>query len=197
MDLAYRIFTLVTKVAMKIYIRLIRTPCLEIMRLGQGMGLDRRFHKRMMRRAIEVAKRGIEAGQSPFGCVIVRDGEIIAEAHNTVVMDNDPTAHAEINAIRKAAKKLKTYVLKGCIVYSTCEPCPMCFSAIHWANADMIVYGASIESAAALGFRELRISNEEMKRLGGSTLKILGGILKDECIKMMNEWSKRKDIKLY
>lgn len=159
--------------------------------------MDLEFHKRMMRRAIEIAKRGIERGQSPFGCIIVKDGEIIAEAYNTVLMDPDPTAHAEINAIRKAAKKLKTHVLRGCIVYSTCEPCPMCFSAIHWADADMIVYGASIEDAAALGFRELRISNYKMKELGGSRVEILGGILKEECVKMMKEWSKRKDAKTY
>jgi len=112
-------------------------------------------------------------------------------------MDSDPTAHAEINTIRKAARKLRTHILRGCIVYSTCEPCPMCFSAIHWADADMIVYGASIEDAAALGFRELHISNRKMKELGGSRIEILGGVLKEECVEMMKEWSERKNAKTY
>ena len=156
-----------------------------------------KFHEKMMREAIKIAKRGIEKGQSPFGCVIVKDGKIIARAHNTVLLTHDPTAHAEINALRKASKKLKTHDLKGCIVYSTCEPCPMCFSAIHWANADMIVYGASIEDAAALGFRELHISNYKMKELGGSRVEIIGDVLREECVKMMKEWSKRSDARTY
>lgn len=161
------------------------------------MKYDMSFHEKMIKKAIEIAKQGIEKGQSPFGCVIVKDGKIIAEAHNTVLMDNDPTAHAEINALRKAGKVLRTHDLSGCIVYSTCEPCPMCFSAIHWANADLIVFGAFIEDAAKLGFRELRISNETMKKLGGSKVEIIRGVLRKECVEMMEAWSKRPNTRTY
>jgi len=151
-----------------------------------------------MRKAIEVALEGIKKGQTPFGCVIVKGNEIISAAHNTVLQDNDPTAHAEINAIRQAAKELNTYHLKGCILYSTCEPCPMCFSAAHWANMEGIVFGAYIEDAAALGFRELMISNKKLKELGKSDIKfIIEGVLRDECVKMMNKWRKGNRAKTY
>ncbi len=147
-------------------------------------------HEEFMKEAIRIAERGIKEGQTPFGAVIVKNNRIIAKAHNTVFKDNDPTAHAEINAIRKASKKLKTIDLKGCVIYSTCEPCPMCFSAIHWANIDAIYYGASIRDAEKLGFRELRISNKRMKSLSKKTvkLKIVGGVMKEECRKMMKKW---------
>ncbi len=147
-------------------------------------------HEKFMKEAIRIAERGIKEGQTPFGAVIVKNNRIIAKAHNTVFKDNDPTAHAEINAIRKASKKLKTIDLKGCVIYSTCEPCPMCFSAIHWANIDGIYYGASIRDAEKLGFRELRISNKRMKSLSKKTvkLKIVGGVMKEECRKMMKKW---------
>ncbi len=150
-----------------------------------------------MKEAIKIAKKGIKKGQTPFGAVIVKNGKIIVRAHNTVAKDNDPTAHAEINAIRKAGKKLKTFNLKGCVIYSTCEPCPMCFSAIHWANIDKIIYGADIKDAKKAGFRELPISNEKMKKLGKSKVKIKKHVLKKECQKMMEEWSKNKNRVLY
>lgn len=93
----------------------------------------------------------------PFGACIVKDGIIIAAASNTVLRDNDPTAHAEINAIRKACQKLGTYDLKGCVLYTTAYPCPMCLSAIIWANIDTVYYGCTAQDAEEIGFRDKMI----------------------------------------
>ncbi len=103
---------------------------------------------RYMRLAIETAKEGIAAGQSPFGAVIVREGTVVVAAHNTVWRDTDPTAHAEVNAIRKAAARLGRIDLHDCTLFSTCEPCPMCLAATHWSKIERLVYGATIDDAA-------------------------------------------------
>src|SRR5947199_8683101 len=110
-----------------------------------------------MRLAIQKAQEGIACGQSPFGSVIVRAGDVVAATHNTVWRDGDPTAHAEVNCIRRAATALGTIFLNGCTMYSTTEPCPMCLSATHWAKIARVVYGASIADAAAAGFCELYV----------------------------------------
>src|SRR5947209_10405649 len=102
-----------------------------------------------MWRAIEKAREGIGKRQSPFGAAVVRDGQVVAAAHNTVWLDTDPTAHAEVNALRQAAVALATIKLAGCVMYTTCEPCPMCLAAIHWAKLDRVVFGATIAAAAA------------------------------------------------
>jgi tRNA(Arg) A34 adenosine deaminase TadA len=141
-----------------------------------------------MRAAIEKTREGIKAGQAPFGACIVKNGEIISCEHNTVWGDTDSTAHAEINAIRKACQKLGTIDLSGCTIYSTTEPCPMCFSAIHWARIGEIVYGTSIADARGAGFSELQISNEEMKKAGECRIVIKRGILKQECKNLFDEW---------
>ncbi len=105
------------------------------------------------------AKKGIEAGHGgPFGCVIVKDGEVIARGHNEVARTNDPTAHAEIVTIRRASQKLESFSLAGCILYVTGEPCPMCFSAIHWARIDKVVYCNTKADAAAIGFDDAFIT---------------------------------------
>src|SRR5689334_14139061 len=105
-----------------------------------------------LRRAIAVCEQGIAAGQAPFGAVVVRDGVAVALAHNTVWRDGDPTAHAEINALRAAAAALGTIDLTGCTLYCTCEPCPMCLAALHWAKVTRLVFGAGIADAEAAGF---------------------------------------------
>src|SRR5262245_26288487 len=105
-----------------------------------------------MHQAVAKAREGIAAGQTPFGAVIVRDGQVLASAHNTVWRDTDPTAHAEVNAIRQAAAALGVVKLIGATLYTTCEPCPMCLSAIHWAKIQRCVFGASIADATAAGF---------------------------------------------
>jgi guanine deaminase len=110
-----------------------------------------------LRMAIEEAKAGIRAGDGgPFGCVITKGGEIVATGHNRVLVDGDPTSHAEIVAIRRACNVLGTIDLSGCVLYASSEPCPMCKSAIYWSNVDRIVYAASVSEADEyLGFRDL------------------------------------------
>jgi tRNA(Arg) A34 adenosine deaminase TadA len=137
-----------------------------------------------MRLAIEKTRQGLLAGQMPFGAAIVRDGNLIVCEHNIVWAATDITAHAEVNAIRKACAKLNTIDLSGCTIYSTTEPCPMCFSACHWAKFDRIVFGAAIDDARAVGFSELPISNLEMKRLGGSKMEIVPHFLRDEAVEL-------------
>jgi len=144
-----------------------------------------------MRAAIKVGLKGTESGQSPFGACVVKDGRIVASAHNTVWADTDSTRHAEINAIRKACRKLKSVDLSGCTVYSTCEPCPMCFSACHWAKISRIVYGASIDDALAAGFKELHIHNRMLKARGKSPVRITSGCLAGECRGFMKSWKGR------
>lgn len=150
-----------------------------------------------MRLAIKKAKQGIRKGQTPFGACIVKDGKVISCAHNVVWKSKDITAHAEINAIRAACKKLNTIDLSGCVIYSTCEPCPMCFSACHWAKISKIVYGARIEDAKKIGFNELIISNRKMKQLGNSSIEVIGDFLREENIKLFKLWSKQKDKRVY
>lgn len=145
-------------------------------------------HEDFMRRAIDMALRGIKDGQTPFGACIAKDGKLIACRHNGVWKNTDITAHAEIVAIRDACRALKTIDLSGCVIYSTCEPCPMCFSACHWARIKIIYYGADISDARKAGFHELSISNAKMKQLGGSELEIHSGILKEECANLFKIW---------
>src|SRR3954449_12536374 len=114
-----------------------------------------------MRLAIDKTREGIDAGQSPFGAVIVHGGEGVAVTHNTVWLTTDPTAHAEVNCIRAAAKALNTIDLKGATLYSTTEPCPMCLSAIHWAKIERVIFGATIDDAATAGFAELHVAAKD------------------------------------
>lgn len=109
-----------------------------------------------VRRSIE----NIQQGGGPFAAVVVKDGVIISEEGNSVTVDNDPTAHAEVNAIRSACKKLKTFDLSGCDIYASCEPCPMCLSAIYWAHIDRIYYAATREDATSIGFDDQMIYDE-------------------------------------
>ena len=113
-----------------------------------------------MQKAIELSIENVMKGGGPFGALIVKDGKTIARGVNKVVVSNDPTAHAEIVAIRNAAKKLKTFDLTGCSIYTTCEPCPMCLSAIYWANISTIYYSNSKREASKVGFRDSFIYKE-------------------------------------
>jgi guanine deaminase len=150
-----------------------------------------------LRLAIRAARDAIAAGQSPFGSVIVRHGAVVAAAHNTVWRDTDPTAHAEVNSIRAAARFLGAIDLSGCTLYSTCEPCPMCLSAIHWAKIGRVVYGAAIADAAAAGFSELRVAASELARMGGSPLVVEGGLLAEECRALFEEFRKGSAARTY
>jgi guanine deaminase len=149
-----------------------------------------------MRLAIETTRAGLAKGQTPFGAVITRGEELAVAAHNVVWETTDITAHAEVNALRLACRKLGTIDLKGCTIYSTTEPCPMCFSAIHWANVDRIVYGTSIADAAEAGFNELPISNFDMKRLGQSRVEIVADFLREEAKELFRVF-KEKGARVY
>jgi tRNA(Arg) A34 adenosine deaminase TadA len=152
---------------------------------------------RFMRLALDACAKGIDHGQSPFGACIVRGERIIVVAHNRVWQTTDITAHAEVTALRAACLELNTVDLAGCVIYSTTEPCPMCFSAIHWANCDGIVYGASIADAAAAGFRELPVSNEQLKQLGGSRVEIVGGFMRTEALDLFQRFAGRTGRRVY
>jgi guanine deaminase len=152
---------------------------------------------RFMRRAIREARMNLARPDGgPFGACIVKDGKVLAVARNTV-LENDATCHAEINAIRRASKKLGTFDLSGCEIYSTTEPCPMCFGAIHWARIGAVHYGTGIRDAAGAGFRELRISNEKMKTLGRSRIRLVPGFLREECLDLFKAWAARPGKKAY
>jgi len=153
--------------------------------------------RKYMRAALHKALQGVRQGQTPFGACIVKGARIIACAHNRVWRANDITAHAEVIAIRQACKKLNTIDLSGCVLYSTCEPCPMCFSAAHWARIKKIVYGACIADAKKAGFHELCISNAAMKKAGKSKVCIEKDFLRDEARVLFQRWQKRNSIKAY
>jgi guanine deaminase len=144
--------------------------------------------RRFMDRAIREARQNlVRPDGGPFGACIVKDGQIIAAARNTVLKD-DATCHAEVNAIRKASKTLGTFDLTGCEIYSTTEPCPMCFGAIHWARIGAVYFGTGIRDAAGAGFHELEISNARMKVLGRSRIRLVPGFLRAECLELFRSW---------
>ena len=150
-----------------------------------------------MNRAIAMARAGIAAGQSPIGAILARDGMIVAERHNTVVLDIDPSAHAEMNAIRSACRSLGSIDLAGTTCYSTLEPCPMCLAALHWARVDRVVFGAAILDAQKAGFNEMTIPAEMMADLGGSHLEVQGGLMADECVALFDEWKATGQARTY
>jgi tRNA(Arg) A34 adenosine deaminase TadA len=121
---------------------------------------------------------------------------VIAVARNTV-LKNDASCHAEINAIRKASRKLKNFDLSGCEIYSTTEPCPMCFGAIHWARIGRIVYGTGVPDAARIGFNELKLRAYNLQRSGKSPVTIVRGFMYKECRKLFDDWARLKDKRLY
>jgi len=116
--------------------------------------------KKFLRNAVKIAASGISAGGGPFGAVIVKNGRLIAGSNNRVVLNTDPTAHAEILAIREAARSLGTHELDGCVLYTSCEPCPMCLGAIYWSGIQRVVFASWRRDAAAAGFDDELIYNE-------------------------------------
>ena len=142
----------------------------------------------LMRLAIEKSRAGIAVGQSPFGCAIARNGELLSCSHNSVVMTTDITAHAEVNALREACRAAGDIFLAGAMVATTCEPCPMCMAALHWARVDTVYYGATIADANEAGFNELQLPAADLLRLGRSTLKLVPHVLPEECKRLFDEW---------
>ena len=153
--------------------------------------------EQFMRLAIEKARDGVKKGQTPFAACIVKECKVIACCHNLVWKNTDITAHAEITAIRAACKKLNKIDLSGCIIYSTCEPCPMCFAAIHWARIARIVFGSAIKDAKSCGFNELQLSNLALKKLAGDKVRIKPAVLLKENIALFEFWQKQKKARAY
>ncbi len=154
---------------------------------------DRAF----MEMAIREARKNLRSlDGGPFGACIVRDRTVLAVARNTVLR-NDATAHAEVNAIRRACRRLGTHDLSGSVIYSTTEPCPMCFSAVHWARIGTIVYGTNIADAGRTGFHELEISNRRLKTLGRSPIAIFGDFLRTDCLELFEAWNALPGKRLY
>lgn len=149
-----------------------------------------------MREAIRLADESVANGGGPFGAVIVKDGEVIAGASNRVTLDNDPTAHAEVNAIRQACRQLGTFDLKGSVIYTSCEPCPMCLGAIYWAGIDRIYYANTREDAAAADFADDFIYDELGKSLEERTLPIIP-LLRDEALHTFRQWQEKTDKTVY
>jgi tRNA(Arg) A34 adenosine deaminase TadA len=138
------------------------------------MGIYKNMEERFMEAAIRLSEASIGSGEGgPFGCVIVKDGKIIAEGGNSVIMGNDPTAHAEINAIRKACIVLNSAELTGCDLYTSCEPCPMCLGAIYWARLDRVFYANTRKDAAAIGFDDAFIYDEIQQRPGNRAIPMI------------------------
>lgn len=146
----------------------------------------------LMRKAIELSIKSVRNGGGPFGAVIARKGEIIAEGSNGVTIYNDPTAHAEVTAIRKACEKLGTFELKGCEIYTSCEPCPMCLGAIYWAHLDKIYYANDRKDAADIGFdddfiyQEIEVKPQYRKKPS----EIL---MREEGLEAFRIWNKKTD----
>ena len=151
-----------------------------------------------MRAALDAARDGVARGAGgPFGACIVRDGRILAVAGNRVLAGHDPSAHAEVTAIRAACATLQTHLLDGAQIYSTTEPCPMCFAAIHWARIAHIFFGTTIDDVARLGFNEMALSNEQMRAIGGSPVEITSDFLHDECHGLLDFWTQLESRKTY
>ena len=141
-----------------------------------------------MRRAIELAEKGMDSNAGgPFGAVVVKDGEIIAEGFNQVTSQNDPTAHAEVMAIRNACRKLNSFQLTGCTVYTSCEPCPMCLGALYWARPDRVFYACDHHDAAAIDFDDSFIYQELKLEIGDRSIPFTQG-LRTEALPVFEKW---------
>lgn len=147
---------------------------------------------RFMNMAAELAEKNIDEGGGPFGAVIVRDGVVVATGVNRVTADNDPTAHAEVNAIRNACRKEQTFNLSGCVIYTSCEPCPMCLSALYWAGVSRIYYGNTKDDAEAINFSDSFIYRELDKP---KTERMIPCIKMDSSrtIKAFEKWKNKED----
>ncbi|MCC7259854.1 MAG: nucleoside deaminase [Alphaproteobacteria bacterium] len=146
-----------------------------------------------MKRAVELSRQKMREGcGGPFGAVIVKDGTVIAEGWNQVTSHNDPTAHAEVTAIRQASAALKNFDLSGCEIYTSCEPCPMCLAAIYWARIGTIYYAATRQDAANIGFDDALIYDEIMLDISNRKLP-MRQLLPDAAVEVMQEWEHKAD----
>ena len=149
---------------------------------------DRRF----MQMAIDLSVENVANGGGPFGAVIVRDGEIISTGANRVTANNDPTAHAEVSAIRAACAKVGNFKLEGCTCYTSCEPCPMCLSALYWAGVERIVYGNTKDDAKAIDFDDSFIYDEIAKPYALRAIPCQN-LMRDEALAGFRAWTEKED----
>lgn len=155
------------------------------------------MQKKFMQRAIGLSLEHMRAGKGgPFGAVVVKDGELVAEGFNQVTSTNDPTAHAEMVAIRRACEKLGAFQLSGCEIYTSCEPCPMCLAAIYWARPKAVYFANAKRDAAKIGFDDEYIYDELVKKHGGRTIPMFQ-LLRSEALAAFDEWDKKADKILY
>jgi len=152
--------------------------------------------QKFIKMAIDLAQSNILEGGGPFGAVIVKDGEIVASGVNKVTCNNDPTAHAEIQAIREAGQKLGTFDLKGCSIYTSCEPCPMCFSAIYWARLDAVYYASTQHDAEKAGFDDAFIYKEIEKAFEERSIPFVKLEVENPC-SPFDEWNRKTDKQPY
>jgi tRNA(Arg) A34 adenosine deaminase TadA len=149
--------------------------------------------EQFMRRAITLAQQGIDqSAGGPFGAVIVKGGEIVGEGYNQVTSTNDPTAHAEVVAIRNACQKLNSFQLDGCVLYTSCEPCPMCLGAIYWARPARVFYAATREDAAQIGFDDQFIYEEIEKNFEHRQMRLVN-LLRNEGLSVFKNWENKSD----
>ncbi len=154
-------------------------------------------NKIFMQKAIDLSLVGMSSDDGgPFGAVIVKDGEIIAQGNNQVTSENDPTMHAEIVAIRKACKKLNTFDLSGCTLYTSCEPCPMCLGAIYWAHLDRVYYANTKEDVAEIGFDDAFIY-EELSLNKDKRKLLMQQMSRREAIEVFQKWEEKEDKVIY
>ena len=148
--------------------------------------------RKYMKMAIELSDSNVDAGGGPFGAVIVRGDEVIATGANHVVPNNDPTAHAEVSAIREACRKLQTFKLEDCTIYTSCEPCPMCLSAIYWAGISRICYANTKTDAAAIDFDDSFIYEQIATPMENRTIPC-ENFMREEAIKVFEKWDEKTD----
>lgn len=146
-----------------------------------------------MERAIELAREGVSANAGgPFGAVVVKDGRIIGEGNNRVTSTNDPTAHAEIIAIREACRSIGSFQLDGCEIYTSCEPCPMCLGAIYWARPAKVFFACTREDAAVIGFDDDFIY-QELEKANDEREMVLISFMRDEALEVFKAWAAKPD----
>ncbi len=148
--------------------------------------------EKFMKSAIDMSIESVNNNGGPFGAVIVKDGKIISKASNSVTLHNDPTAHAEVNAIRMASKKLNTFDLSACEIYTSCEPCPMCLGAIYWARIDKIFYANTKNDAKKVGFDDSFIYQEIGKNIDKRKIPTIQ-IMRDKAIVAFNNWTEKEN----
>ena len=150
------------------------------------------MNNKFMMRAVELSMESVDKGTGPFGAVVVKDKKIISEGFNTVTLVKDPTTHAEIVAIRSACKVLNNFSLKECELYTTCEPCPMCLSAIYWARIDKIYYANTRDDAQKINFSDAQIYEELNKPIKERKIP-MQQMMREEALKAFEKWDKKVD----